>query len=39
MEEDGALVPSAIVPLSAVDVLNSSINTRADTHVLYASYI
>ena len=39
MEEEGALDPWAIVPLVAVDVLNSTINTRADTHVLYASYI
>ena len=34
MEEDGALDLTAIVPLAAVDVLNSTINT----HVLYASY-
>ena len=39
MEKHGALDPTAIVPLAAVDVLNSTINTRADTHVLYASYI
>ena len=31
MEEEGALGPTAIVPLTAVDVLNSTINTRADT--------
>ena len=39
MEKHGVLDPTAIVPLAAVDVLNSTINTRADTHVLYASYI
>ena len=39
MEEHGALDPSAIDPLAAVNVLNSAINTRADTHVLNASYI
>ena len=39
MEESGALDPTAIGPLDAVDVLNTTINTRADTHVLYASYI
>ena len=39
MEEDGALGPTAIAPLAAVEVLNSTINTRADTHILYASYI
>ena len=39
MEKHSALDPTAIVPLAAVDVLNSTINTRADTHVLYASYI
>ena len=39
MEEDGTLDPTAIVPLAAKDVLNSTINTRADTHVLNASYI
>ena len=39
MEENGALDPSAIVPLAAVDGLNSTINIRDDTHVLYASYI
>ena len=38
MEEDSTLDPTAIVPLAAVDVLNSTINTQADTHVLYASY-
>ena len=31
MEKHGALDPTAIVPLAAVDVLNSTINTRADT--------
>ena len=39
MEKQGALDPKAIVQLAAVDVLNSTINTRAYTHVLYASYI
>ena len=39
MEKYGALDPTAIVPLAAVDVLNSTINTRADTHVLHAIYI
>ena len=39
MEEHGAVDPTAIVPLSVADVLNSTINTQADTHVLYASYI
>ena len=39
MDKDGALDLSAIVSLAPVDVLNSTINTRADTHVLYASYI
>ena len=39
MEEDGALDPKAIVPLAAVNVLNSTIYTRTETHVLYASYI
>ena len=39
MEKHGALDPTAIVPLAAVNVLNSTINIRADTHVLYASYI
>ena len=39
MEEAGALDPSAIVPVAAVDVLTSAINTRPDTHALYASYI
>ena len=34
-----ALDPKAIVPLASVVVLNSTIDTRADTHVLYASYI
>ena len=38
MEEDCALDPAAIGPLDAVDVLISTINTRADTHVLYALY-
>ena len=37
--EDGALDLSASGPLAAKDVLNSTINTRADTHVLYSSYI
>ena len=31
MEKQGALDPSAIAPLAAVDVLNSTINTRVDT--------
>ena len=31
MEKQGALDPSAIAPLAAVDVLNSTINTRFDT--------
>ena len=39
MEKHGALDHTAIVPLAAVDVSNSTINTRADAHVLYASYI
>ena len=39
MEKHGALVPTAIAPLTAVVVLNSTINTRVDTHVLYTSYI
>ena len=39
MKEDGALDPTAIGPLDAVDVLNTTINTWADTHVPYASYI
>ena len=39
MEEHGALDPTAIGPLDALDVLNTTINTRADTHVLYTSYI
>ena len=39
MEEDGTLDLSAIGSLDAVDVLNTTINTRADTHVLYAIYI
>ena len=41
MEKHGALDPKAIVPLAAVDVLNSTINTELiiDTPVLYASYI
>ena len=39
MAKDGALDPMAIVPLAPVVVLNSTINPRADTHVLYASYI
>ena len=39
MDKHGALDPTAITPLAAVDVLNSTINTRVDTHVLYASYI
>ena len=39
MEEDGASDLSASCPLSAVNVLKSNINTRAEIHVLYASYI
>ena len=39
MEKHGALVPTAIAPLAAVIVLNSTINIRVETHVLYASYI
>ena len=39
MEKHGALNPTAIAPLAAVAVLNSTINTRVDTDVLYASYI
>ena len=39
MDKHGALYPTAIAPLAAIDVLNSAINTRIDTHVLYASYI
>ena len=31
MEKHGALDPTAIAPLAAVDVLNSTINTRVDT--------
>ena len=31
MDKHGALVPTAIAPLAAVDVLNSTINTRVDT--------
>ena len=38
MEEDGALDPAAIGPLDVVDVFSSTINTGADTHVLYALY-
>ena len=34
MEENGALDPTANVPLAAVDVLNSTMNTRVHTHVL-----
>ena len=37
--DDGALNLSANGPLAVKDVLNSTINTRADTHVLYTSYI
>ena len=36
---DDALDLTTIDPLTAEDVLNSTINTRGDTHVLYASYI
>ena len=39
IENHGALDPTAIAPLAAVSVLNSTINTRVDKHVLYASYI
>ena len=39
IENHGALDLTAIAPLAAVDVLNSTINTRVDKHVLYASYI
>ena len=39
MDKHGALNPTAIAPLAAIDVLISTINTRVDTHVLYASYI
>ena len=39
MGKHGALDPEAIAPLAAVNVLNSNINTRVDTPVLYASYI
>ena len=39
MEKRGALDPAAIAPLAAVSVLNSTIYTPADKHVLYASYI
>ena len=39
MDKHGALDPTAIAPLAAIGVLNSTINTRVDTHVLYASYI
>ena len=39
MEKHGASDPAAIAPLAAVSVLNSTINTQADKHVLYASYI
>ena len=39
MEKHGALDHTAISPFAAVDILNSTINTRVDTHVLYASYI
>ena len=37
--EDGASDLTASGPLNAVDVLNSTINTRADIHVIYTSYI
>ena len=36
MGKHGALDPTAIAPFAAVNVLNSTINTRANTHVLYA---
>ena len=38
-EKDGALDPKAIVPFAAVLILNSTINTRADTHVIRKLYI
>ena len=34
MEKHGALNLAAIAPLAAVSVLNSTINTKADKHVL-----
>ena len=39
MEKHGALDHAAIAPLAAVSVLNSTINTQANKHVLYAGYI
>ena len=39
IENHGALDLTAIAPLAALDVLNSTINTRVDKHVIYASYI
>ena len=39
LKKDGALDPKAIVPLAAVVVLNSTINTRADTHAIRKLYI
>ena len=37
--EDDALEPSANGLLAAIYVLHSTINTWADTHVIYSSYI
>ena len=39
MDKHGAVDPTAIAPLASLDVFNSTINIRVDTHVLYASYI
>ena len=44
MDKHGALDPTAIAPLAAIDVLNSTINTRVDSHdctlrKLYIGYI
>ena len=36
--DDGASDGTARDPFSAVDILNFTIKTRADSHVLYASY-
>ena len=39
MEEDGALDLMTSGPLAAINVLNSTLKTGADTQVLYHSYI
>ena len=39
MEKHGALDPTAIAPFAAVNVLNSTINTRADTHLYFTQAI